>query len=379
MKRVVHVVDNLNFGGMERIIAELVRRTDRSRFEVHLLVMSYLGHFSEGLEAFGTLHVAKPFSRWSMVYPHSIAEQLRTIAPDVLHSHSGVWYKASLAARMAGVPYVIHTDHGRQNPDPWLHRQVDRLASRRTDIVVAVSDVLARQLEGVVAEPSRIRMIRNGVDTETYAPHPYDGALHRELGLTPETPIIGSIGRLEAIKGYEVAVDAFALLVRAWEGPNRPVLVLVGNGSQRTALEQRAADAELGDAIRFLGWRSDIQKCLSAYTLFTMSSHSEGTSISLLEAMSTALCPVVTRVGGNPAVLGAPLAHRLVEPNDPAALAVAWADALRHDERRRADAYAARQRVTDEFGLDAMVRAYEALYETPVAHRAASLTFAVAS
>jgi glycosyltransferase involved in cell wall biosynthesis len=363
MKRILHVVNNLNFGGMERIIAELFRRTDRSRFELHLLVLSYLGHFSQGLEQYGTLHVATSAGRWSMIYPGGIAAQIRAIAPDVVHSHSGVWYKTSRAARMAGVPYVMHTDHGRRTPDPWLHRQIDRMASRRTDIVVAVSDVLARQLAGVVADPGRIRMIRNGVDTDIYTPRPYDGALHRELGLDPDVPLIGSIGRLEPIKGYEIAVEAMARLVHTWELPRRPVLVLIGDGSQREALQRQASTANLGEAIRFLGWRSDIEACLSAFTMFTMSSHSEGTSVSLLEAMSSGLCPVVTRVGGNPAVLGTPLTHRLVPAGDSAALAAAWRETLQSPDRRVVDALAARQRVMDDFGLDAMVRSYEAAYE----------------
>ena len=94
-----------------------------------------------------------------------------------------------------------------------------------------------------------------------------------------------------------------------------------------------------------------------------MSSHSEGTSVSLLEAMSAQLCPIVTDVGGNAAVLGSILRHRLVPPRDPSALAAVWRDALAEPGRRSADAAAARARVLEAFTLDAMVRAYERLYE----------------
>ncbi len=94
-----------------------------------------------------------------------------------------------------------------------------------------------------------------------------------------------------------------------------------------------------------------------------MSSRSEGTSVSLLEAMGAGICPVVTDVGGNAAVLGPSLRHWLVAPEDPAALAAAWRDALDDRTRREADAAAARSRVRAEFALDAMVRRYEAVYE----------------
>jgi glycosyltransferase involved in cell wall biosynthesis len=94
-----------------------------------------------------------------------------------------------------------------------------------------------------------------------------------------------------------------------------------------------------------------------------MSSRSEGTSVSLLEAMSAGLCPVVTDVGGNAAVLGEALRHRLVPAERPDLLAAAWRAALVDPDRREADAIRARERVLEASGLDAMVRAYEALYE----------------
>jgi glycosyltransferase involved in cell wall biosynthesis len=94
-----------------------------------------------------------------------------------------------------------------------------------------------------------------------------------------------------------------------------------------------------------------------------MSSRSEGTSVSLLEAMSAGLCPVVTDVGGNAAVLGPALRHRLVPPADPEALAMAWRDALVDSDRRTADGAAARQRVKAVYSLEEMVRRYESLYE----------------
>jgi glycosyltransferase involved in cell wall biosynthesis len=114
--------------------------------------------------------------------------------------------------------------------------------------------------------------------------------------------------------------------------------------------------------VRFLGWRDDVPALHAAFALFTMSSHSEGMSVSLLEAMAAGLCPVVTDVGGNRAVLGPALAHRLVAPANPLALAGAWESALADPARRAADGQAARQRVQQEFSVQTMVRRYEALY-----------------
>ncbi|HET7563606.1 MAG TPA: glycosyltransferase [Gemmatimonadaceae bacterium] len=361
--RVLHVIQNLNYGGMERLLADIVRRADPERFESHVLVLQYLGRFADGLREHAELHVAEPMSRWSMVWPASLAQTIRGIAPDVVHTHSGVWYKTTLAARQAGVPRLIHTEHGRQTPDPWQSRVVDGLASRRTNVVVAVSEALAAQLaRTVVKDARRIRVVINGVDTDAYRPRTESGRVRRELEIAPDVPIIGSIGRLERIKGYDVMVEAFALLRAGWPDDPAPVLVLGGEGTERARLEQLARERGVAQAVRFLGWRDDIHELHSAFTLFTMSSRSEGTSVSLLEAMSAGLCPVVTDVGGNGAVVGEALRHRLVPTEQPAALAKAWCRALRDDARRCADGAAARARVQQSFALDAMVRAYEGLY-----------------
>jgi glycosyltransferase involved in cell wall biosynthesis len=364
-KRVLHVIQSLNYGGMERLLADIIRRADRGRFESHLLALQYFGRFAEGLSEFATLHLANPLPRWSMLWPAPLIRRIRDIAPDVVHSHSGVWYKTSLAARHARVPLVIHTEHGRQHNESWWPRFIDRLAARRTDVVVAVSDVLAQQLAtSIVPDSRRIRVVRNGVDTERYRPCPDRGVLRGELGLPAETPIVGSIGRLEYIKGYDVMIEALSLLRASWHAGPAPVVVVGGDGSERARVQALAERHGVDAVVHLLGWRDDIENLHSAFTIFTMSSRSEGTSVSLLEAMSAGLCPVVTDVGGNAAILGGLLRHRLVPAENPAALAAAWLDALIGHEQRASDASVARQRVVESFGLDAMVRQYEALYDS---------------
>jgi glycosyltransferase involved in cell wall biosynthesis len=349
---------------MERLLADLVRRVDRERFEPHVLVLQYLGRFAEGLEAVAGVHVAGAMPRWSLLWPGPLIAQIRGIAPDVVHSHSGVWYKTSLAARRAGVPVIIHTDHGRQRPDPWQARLIDGLASRRTDVVVAVSDVLARQLTGsVVARGTRVRVVTNGVDTDAFRPRADDGVVRAALGIARDAPVVGSIGRLEPIKGYDVLLDAFVQLRLRWGKGTPPVLALAGEGSEGGRLEAAARAAGVAGDVRFLGWRDDVHALHAAFTVFAMGSRSEGTSVSLLEAMSAGVVPVVTAVGGNAAVLGPELAHRLVPAEDPGSLARGLAVALADAEARARDAAAARARVVRAFSVAETVRQYEEIYE----------------
>ena len=131
---------------------------------------------------------------------------------------------------------------------------IDGLASRRTDAVVAVSEVLARQLEDTVVQGScSVTVIPNGVDTELFRPRKDSGALRKELGLTPDQPIIGSIGRLEAIKGYEVMIGAFAQLKRQYPAGASPVLVVAGDGAERVRLEELTAQHGLEDSVQLTG------------------------------------------------------------------------------------------------------------------------------
>lgn len=362
--RVLHVIQNLHYGGMERLFADIVRLLDPRDFESHVMVLGFLGHFGEGLDRYATIHHAVPMTRLSMLRPAGLAAQIRAIAPDVVHTHQGCWYKVSLAARMAGVPWIVHTEHGRQKPDPFIARTVARLASGRTHVVASVSGALAEHLKAAVGvDGARIRVLTNGVDTELYQPGGDPCPIRKELGIPDDTPIIGSIGRLEPIKGYDVVVDAWLKLRETWAAGPLPVLVVAGDGSARADLDARLAAANAGPGVRLLGWRSDMTSLHAAFSLFTMGSRSEGTSVSLLEAMSAGLCPVVTDVGGNAAVLGPALRHRLVPPVNPDGLAAAWTDALTDDARRSADARAARERVLAEFSVGAMVRGYAAIYK----------------
>ncbi|HEX3866725.1 MAG TPA: glycosyltransferase, partial [Gemmatimonadaceae bacterium] len=281
----LHVVQNLNYGGLERLMFEMLRRSDRDQFENFVLALQYVGRFGEGMSEFATVVVAKPQSRFSLLYPRSLAHDIATIGPDVVHTHTGVWPKGSRAARMAGVPWLVHTEHGRRFPDPWDDRFFDGLGAARTDVIVAVSEPVAKLLtKGVTKHPERVHVVPNGVDVDVFQPEKEDGVLRAELRLAPDVPIIGSIGRLEPVKGYEVMVDAFARLIQREINGVRPALVVAGDGSERAALESRAAAAGVADRVHWLGWRDDMHRLHAAFTIFTMSSHSEGTSVSLLEA-----------------------------------------------------------------------------------------------
>jgi glycosyltransferase involved in cell wall biosynthesis len=354
------MIQNLNYGGMEKLLADLVRLADGRRFDMHVLTLEYLGRFSRDMDGFATLHRGPRMSVWSLLRPAELAKFVARLAPDLVHTHSGVWYKGARAARLGGARRVVHTEHGKPF-DGKLARFLNRRAARLTDVVVAVSAPLKCHIAEQFGVPEeRLTVIPNGVDAEAFHPRPPSGTLRHELGLACDQPIVGSIGRLEPVKGYDIVIKAFRLLCDRYAGPP-PVLVIAGEGSARRELEALIPGLGLSGQVFVLGWRDDAQDLYAHFSCFVMGSWSEGTSVSLLESMASGVAPVVTRVGGNLDVLGPDLGHLAVPAGDVGALADGMARLLCDGVATSVGA-AARRRVMQAYRIEATVAAYDRLY-----------------
>ncbi len=230
-----------------------------------------------------------------------------------------------------------------------------------TDVVVAVSQPLRAYLARRLHLPEcGIELVRNGVDVEAFVPHAASGTLRGELHLPPETIIVGSIGRLERVKGYDIVIRAFATVCQQ-ESARRPVLVIAGEGSARAGLERLVGKLGIADRVFFLGWRDDVAELYAQFHCFVLGSWSEGTSVSLLEAMACGVAPVVTAVGGNADVLGPELAEQLATAGDVPGMAECIARVL-DDNVAQQIGLRARRRVERAFNITQMVLQYQRLY-----------------
>lgn len=361
--RIVHIIQNLHYGGMERILHSIAQRLPSHGFEVHIVALEFFGRFSEGLEGRVKLHQVGRMPRFSLLRPGKLVDLLKQIQPDVVHSHSGVWLKGARAARLAGVPVFVHTEHGRPDPVPLRDRISDYCASRWTDMVIAVSDPLAQVLRSqVLPRDTRLEVLPNGIAPVTPLSPPERDAIRAQIGIPSGSPVLGSVGRLEPVKNYRLALEALAALPSLPRPWGDPVLVLAGDGSERAALQARAVELGLSDRVRFLGWRDDAERLYGIFDIFCLTSLSEGTSVSLLEAMAMANCPVVTDVGGNRAVLGPELECLIVQSGDATALAQAWFRLLTDPELRLTLGIRARHRVLTAFAVDHMVKSLASWY-----------------
>jgi glycosyltransferase involved in cell wall biosynthesis len=239
-----------------------------------------------------------------------------------------------------------------------------RRGLRRARRVVAVSEALARAVGELGVPRERIVVQHNGVDGEAFSPRDRRGA-RAALGLAPDGPLIGYVGRLAPEKGADVLVEALGVLAR--RGDRAPDVVVVGGGALEGRLRARAAALRLDRRIRFVGPKghAELPLWLSALDALCLPSRREGCPNVVLEALACGRPVVASRVGGVPELLREENGV-LVAPERPEALADGLARAL----ERRWDAAALRATVPS-LSWDAVARTYRDAIEAAVADAAA--------
>jgi glycosyltransferase involved in cell wall biosynthesis len=360
------VLLTLEPAGMEVMTARLTCALANRGHDVGVTCIEGAGVLAEELRAAGHRVAVVPApGLWSNLRAVRLEKRFRDLRPDVVHAHSGTWLKTVRAARGAAVPCVVYTEHGVLDREPWYRGALKRQAARYTDAVVSVSGPLREYLvHRVGVDPDKVCLIPNGVDTGRFRPGPRTGALRSRLGIADDRLVIGNVARLDAIKNHELLLDAFALLhARMPEA----ALVIVGDGALRDALEARISAHRLESHAHLFGPTRDVAAICRDFDLFVLSSKTEGTPMSLLEAMASGVCVVATAVGGIPDLLGGGRYGWLAPPDDRVALAEAMAVALRDRERRRSVAAAAREQIIARYSEAAMIETYEGLYYSHLA------------
>ncbi len=320
----VHIVQRMATGGIETFVLDLVNQPSQRDFAVSLegtreaLIEDWpaLASVSDRLAGLGAHSGIRPGIVLKLV------KVLRDLRPaSVMLHHIGPLLYGGIAARLAGVPNIIHVEH-----DTWhytaqprhrlIARGVERLVRPRH---ICQSKATARQLAAILPGAD-ISTIPAGIDLARFCPRDKAAARQR-LGLPEHGAIVGTVGRLVPVKGHRYLIAAFRYLPR----PAR--LVIAGEGPERAALETQAEAEGIRDSVTFLGHRDDVAGILPAFDIFCLPSLSEGVPRSLLEAQACDIPVVATNVG---AVREAVCAETgiLVVPANPILLADALNRAL---------------------------------------------------
>lgn len=266
-------------------------------------------------------------------YGRELRALIAAAAPDVFHAHVGTGredFGGARAARAVGVPAVVETLHL-----PWLlHARPKRdsffASLGAVDQLIVVSEAQRATYERIGVPRASLVTVPNGVVPRGAGPG--RAAARRALDLDPAQPVIMTIGRLVGQKGHRYLLDALPGLLGRW--PDLAA-VIVGEGSLRRDLEERAARIGVERAVRLVGQRPDARALLDAADLFVLPSKEEAMPMVALEAMDAGLPVVGTRVIGTTEVVQDGVTGRLVPARDPGALGAALAELLADRELAR--------------------------------------------
>lgn len=361
---VMQVTFGMGIGGMERVIMDLCRYVDSTRFRFSVCCLSVRGALAEQIEAEGVpvIFCENQTRTGKYLRGFELARIFREHRPDILHTHNTTAFIDGLiGARLAGgVPVKIHTDHCKNYPIEWRWTLAENVASRLVDRVVAVSHHTRQELmhyEGIADD--KVTVIHNGINPRLTR-NASAAELRRELGLDPNHIVLGTVGRLEPQKGLDLFLNAVPRVAR--ESPAARVLI-VGGGSLEQELKAQASALGIADRVIFSGWRTDAIDLMQLLDCFVTTSNFEGLPMVLLEAMAFAKPIVATAVGGVPELVEHGFNGLLINDRDPDHVADALLTVARDDVYRTRLGQNSRARYTERFTAQTMAAAYQQIYE----------------
>ena len=369
--RVLYTVNRMDVGGSQTHLVQVLRLLDRRRFEPMLCCLSGHGALLEMAKETGATVVGAGLGRIKSPAAFGavvrLARFIRNNRIDVVHNYL---LRANLvgavAARLARVPVVLTSKRG-CHERRGLELAAVRLSNRLADCVTANADAVRAFVHENEACPlEKMVVIPSGIDSERFAPLPPEDYKAR-LGLAPDRVVVGIVTRQRVRKGVEEFLRAMAM-VR--EQVPAACAVVVGEVSADREVDDLIHHLGLEGHVHLLGPRRDMPEVLSAFDLFVLSSHDEGMSNAILEAMAMHKPVVATDVGGTREAVQPGRTGVLVPPKDPPALADGILRVLNEPaEARAAMGERARQVVVERFSARAMVRQMEQLYSDLAAHR----------
>jgi len=362
--RLAYVIKSMEVGGSQTHLIQVLRLLDRSRFDPVLYCLTGEGVLLDAAGALGVaIHAPSASASFKglglMRRVAALARALRRDRIDIVHNYLlRANLVGSISARMARVPVVLCSKRGCH----WrrgFELVGARIGNALADSVMVNAEAVREFVHGNEGCPrEKMAVIPSGVDTDRFRPLP-PAPFKARLGLQEDRPIVGVITRMRVRKGVEEFIRAIGEVRQT-----RPEVhgVIVGEVSLDETLQDLVRSLHLENHLSLLGRRGDMPEVLSAFDVFVLSSHDEGMSNAILEAMAMEKPVVATDVGGTCEVVRHGHSGLLVPPKDPHALAVAISDLLEQPARAQEMGRLGRRIVADGFSAHAMVRRMEQLY-----------------
>jgi glycosyltransferase involved in cell wall biosynthesis len=375
--KILRIIARLNIGGPAIHTILLTAGLNNERFESTLVAGvegKYEGNMLDLAAAKGVKPIIIPQLRRNIdpvggfIALVKIYRLIRRGKPHIVHTHTATaGLLGRLAARLAGVPVILHTFHGhvlRGYFGPIQSKVLvcmERSLARLSDRIVTVSEGQRRELaEYGIAPLEKISVVPLGFELEDLlACESHRGELRRELGMADDNKLVGIVARLVPIKNHRLFLQAAKAVAETM--PQARFLV-VGDGELREELEAYAHDLGLDGKAIFTGWRRDLPRLYADLDVVALTSINEGTPVSLIEGMAAAVPVVATAVGGVPDVVVDGETGYLVQEEDVQGMAEAIIELLKNPEKARKMGSAGREAVYPRFTAQTLLANIKELY-----------------
>jgi glycosyltransferase involved in cell wall biosynthesis len=302
--KVLHVTFDMTIGGTQQVIRQLVENMDQKEIHSEIACIDgTLGELGEILLEQGvSIHILKRQPGFDTSLIKTLFRLIRANHYDVIHCHQYTPYVYGLIASILTTANVIFTEHGRFYPDygTWKRKFLNPVFNiftyKITTISYATKDALVKY-ENFKA--NKINVIYNGIKDKSDL-YVNEAELKKKFKIPKNTFVFGTISRLQPIKNQALMINAFKNVHDVHKDTH---LLIVGDGEIRSNLEQLVKELHLIKNVTFTGFQKDPYCFNRIMDVFLLTSYSEGTSMTLLEAMSFSIPAIVSNVGGNPEII----------------------------------------------------------------------------
>ncbi len=341
-------------------LLELVQHLNKDKYNITICSVGQGGPLQTEFERLGLKVVVFP-KRYSfdVSLVFKVARLMRTEQIDLVQTT--LFYAdviGAYAAWQANVPIMVSWE-AVTHPYQWRHLQAYKLASRKMDKIVAVSDAIRQQLiaeRGI--EPDKAVTIHYGIDLKKYTV--IKNLTRKVLGLKESDIVLGTVARFTDQKGHKYLIAAAPHIIARFPNVH---FVFVGDGPNRQMMEGQIRDLGLTDHFHLLGFRTDVVDLLNLFDVFVLPSLYEGLPNVVLEAMACHNPVIATGVDGTVEAVEDGITGYIIPPKDSDALARKIVDLLASHTRMTEMGKAGRKRVEQHFSLEKQIREFNELYE----------------
>jgi glycosyltransferase involved in cell wall biosynthesis len=358
------MIDTGGIGGAETVYLNLIRDLDHTRWR-HVAVIPTRGWLYAQLTNIGVKPIVlSERNSFDAGYFAQLAAIIHGERIEIIQAHLfGSAVRAALLAFVCRIPAVatLHGTIDLQSNERFRWLKVAAV-NRGLQRIVFVSELLRRSfLAAIPLQPNRTTVILNGIDPQRFSLG--EGTHFRqEFGISPKEFVIGTIANPGPAKGFDVLLDAAAILKTQSPGCRFVVVGELDHGRGAEWIKARDARGLTSDVV-LTGYRSDTHRALAAFDMYALTSRTEGLPLSLLEAMAAELAVVATRCGGPEEIIDDGVTGLLVANGSPQAVASSIVRLRADPHERRRMATAARQVVKSRFTLERQVQSYGQLYD----------------